>query len=98
MYSDYNICYNCMACLWLQVEHNLLSPYVSPRDVPFRHIIFGSGDYSVSTLLQHLADLKQQAVGSDADLFRNQFALITWTIQSCASDLAGDIWTLENLI
>ncbi|XP_058232511.1 transferrin receptor 1b [Hemibagrus wyckioides] len=82
----------------MRVEHNLLSPYVSPRDVPFRHIIFGSGDYSVSTLLQHLADLKQQAEGSDADLFRNQFALITWTIQSCANDLAGDIWTLENLI
>ncbi|KAK3515490.1 hypothetical protein QTP70_023616 [Hemibagrus guttatus] len=82
----------------MRVEHNLLSPYVTPRDVPFRHIIFGSGDYSVSTLLQHLGALKQQAVGSDADLFRNQFALITWTIQSCANDLAGDIWTLENLV
>lgn len=79
----------------MRVEHNLLSPYVSPRDVPFRHIIFGSGDYSVSTLLQHLSALRQRAPGSDADLFRNQFALITWTIQSCAKDLAGDVWALN---
>lgn len=82
----------------MQVEHNLLSPYVSPKDVPFRHIIFGTGDYSVSTLLQHLSALKQQAVGSDADLFRNQFALITWTIQSCANDLAAEVWALNQLI
>lgn len=80
------------------MEHNLLSPYVSPRDVPFRHIIFGSGDYSISALLQHFSSLKQQAIGSDADLFRNQFALITWTIQSCANDLAGDVWVLDDLV
>lgn len=85
-------------CVSLQVEHNLLSPYVSPKDVPFRHIIFGAGDYSVSALLEHLTSLRQKAVGSDADLFRNQFALITWTIQSCANDLAGDVWALDNLI
>ncbi|MCI4391647.1 hypothetical protein PGIGA_G00137020 [Pangasianodon gigas] len=82
----------------MRVEHNLLSPYVSPEDVPFRHIIFGSGDYSVSALLEHLRSLRLQAVGSDADLFRNQFALITWTIQSCANDLAGDVWALENSV
>ncbi|XP_017309204.1 transferrin receptor 1b [Ictalurus punctatus] len=82
----------------MRVEHNLLSPYVSPRDVPFRHIIFGLGDYSISALLEHLGSLTQQAVGSDADLFRNQFALITWTIQSCANDLAGNVWALDNLI
>ncbi|KAM9436897.1 transferrin receptor 1b isoform 2-T2 [Clarias gariepinus] len=82
----------------MRVEHNLLSPYVSPKDVPFRHIIFGAGDYSVSALLEHLTSLRQKAVGSDADLFRNQFALITWTIQSCANDLAGDVWALDNLI
>ncbi|KAF4075617.1 hypothetical protein AMELA_G00220850 [Ameiurus melas] len=82
----------------MRVEHNLLSPYVSPRDVPFRHIIFGFGVYSVGALLEHLGSLTQQAVGSDADLFRNQFALITWTIQSCANDLAGDVWALDNQI
>ncbi|KAB5533322.1 hypothetical protein PHYPO_G00130410 [Pangasianodon hypophthalmus] len=82
----------------MRVEHNLLSPYISPKDVPFRHIIFGTGDYSVSALLEHLHSLRLQAVGSDADLFRNQFALITWTIQSCANDLAGDVWAMENSI
>lgn len=85
-------------CVSPQVEHNFLSPYVSPKDVPFRHIVFGSGNYSVGALLQHLSALGQQAQGSDADLFRNQFALITWTIQSCANDLAGDVWALDNLI
>ncbi|TUX35876.1 Mitogen-activated protein kinase kinase kinase 15 [Bagarius yarrelli] len=82
----------------MRVEHNLLSPYVSPKDVPFRHIIFGSGDYSISTLLEHLSALRQRALGSDADLFRNQFALITWTVQSCAKDLAGEVWALNNLV
>ncbi|XP_036414252.1 transferrin receptor 1b [Colossoma macropomum] len=82
----------------MRVEHNLLSQYVSPRDVPFRHIIFGTGDHTVSALTDHLKDLKEQVVGSDADLLRNQFALTTWTIQSCANDLAGDVWALDNEI
>ncbi|KAF7691574.1 hypothetical protein HF521_010541 [Silurus meridionalis] len=82
----------------MRVEHNLLSPYVSPRDVPFRHIIFGFGDYSIGALLQHFAALKERAPGSDTDLFRNQFALITWTLQSCANDLSGDVWAQDNLI
>ncbi|KAL6462691.1 hypothetical protein MHYP_G00291130 [Metynnis hypsauchen] len=82
----------------MRVEHNLLSQYVSLRDVPFRHIFFGTGDYTVSALTDHLMDLKEQVVGSDADLLRNQFALTTWTIQSCANDLAGDVWALDNEI
>ncbi|XP_017574731.2 transferrin receptor 1b isoform X2 [Pygocentrus nattereri] len=82
----------------MRVEHNLLSQYVSPRDVPFRHIFFGTGDYTVSALTDHLRDLKEQVVGSDADLLRNQFALTTWTLQSCANDLAGDVWALDNEI
>ncbi|XP_062841310.1 transferrin receptor 1b [Trichomycterus rosablanca] len=82
----------------MRVEHNFLSPYVSPRETPFRHVFFGSGDYTISALLEHLKDLKEQAAGSDADLFRNQFALATWTIQSCANDLAGDVWALDNVV
>ncbi|KAI4893601.1 hypothetical protein NFI96_026848, partial [Prochilodus magdalenae] len=82
----------------MRVEHNLLSPYVSPRDVPFRHILFGSGDHTVTALIEHLRDVKEQVAGSDADLLRNQFALATWTIQSCANDLAGDVWALDNEI
>ncbi|KAL7840639.1 hypothetical protein AOLI_G00259620 [Acnodon oligacanthus] len=82
----------------MRVEHNLLSQYVSLRDVPFRHIFFGTGDYTVSALTDHLMDLKEQVAGSDADFLRNQFALTTWTIQSCANDLAGDVWALDNEI
>lgn len=80
----------------MRVEHNLLSPYVSPRDVPFRHIFFGTGEYTVSALIDHLKNLKEQVDGSDADFLRNQFALTTWTIQGCANDLAGDVWALDN--
>ncbi|KAG5268513.1 hypothetical protein AALO_G00213400 [Alosa alosa] len=82
----------------IKVEHNLLSPYVSVRDVPFRHILFGSGCHTIQTLLDHLDALKQNAPESDADLFRNQFAWATWTIQSCANDLAGPVWEINNEI
>ncbi|XP_066522868.1 transferrin receptor 1b [Hoplias malabaricus] len=82
----------------MRVEHSLLSAYVSPRDVPFRHIFFGNGNYTVFALTEHLKDVKEQAVSADIDLLRNQFALTTWTIQSCANDLAGDIWALDNEI
>lgn len=85
-------------CLFFdkKVEHNLLSPYVSAREVPFRHIIFGSGDHTMQALLDHLTALKQKAQESDANLFRNQFALATWTIQSCANDLTGPVWEMNN--
>uniref|UniRef100_A0A8B9L1Q3 Transferrin receptor 1b n=1 Tax=Astyanax mexicanus TaxID=7994 RepID=A0A8B9L1Q3_ASTMX len=78
----------------MRVEHNLLSPYVSPREVPFRHIFFGTGNFTVSALIDHLKNPKKE----DDDLLRNQFALTTWTIQGCANDLAGDVWALDNLI
>lgn len=79
----------------MRVEHNLLSPYVSPRDFPFRHIFFGTGDFTVSALTDHL---KEHVHGSDEELLRNQFALTTWTIQGCANDLAGDVWALDNRV
>uniref|UniRef100_A0AAY5ET62 Transferrin receptor protein 1 n=1 Tax=Electrophorus electricus TaxID=8005 RepID=A0AAY5ET62_ELEEL len=80
----------------MRVEHNLLSPYVSPRDVPFRHILFGFGNYTLTALEDHLKNLKTPE--ADTDLLRNQLALTTWTIQSCANDLAGDVWVLDNMV
>lgn len=80
--------------LFLQVERNFLSPYVSPRESPFRHILLGSGPHTLKALSSHLDALKADNPGADADLFRNQFALATWTVQSCANSLAGDIWSL----
>lgn len=78
----------------LQVERNLLSPYVSPRESPFRHILLGSGPHTLQALSNHLKSFRTNRPKADADLFRNQFALATWTIQGCANSLAGAIWSL----
>lgn len=83
--------------LWLseQVEKNFLSPYVSPKDTPFRHILLGSGPHTFKSLFSHLAALESQSPDWDADTFRTQFALATSTIQGCADSLLGDIWALK---
>lgn len=80
----------------MAVERNLLSPYVSPRENPFRHILMGSGPQSLGALINHLEAIKSDTPEADAELFRNQFALATWTIQGCANSIAGDIWGLEK--
>ncbi|KAL2085254.1 hypothetical protein ACEWY4_018574 [Coilia grayii] len=86
----------------IKVEHNLLSPYVSVSDVPFRHILSGSGEHTIRALLDHLNALKRNAPESSAKFnqssFLNQFAFATWTIQSCANDLAGPVWEIDNEI
>uniref|UniRef100_A0A669EL96 Transferrin receptor protein 1 n=1 Tax=Oreochromis niloticus TaxID=8128 RepID=A0A669EL96_ORENI len=82
----------------MTVERNFLSPYVSPRDRPFRHILLGSGPHTLKALTSHLDSLKTANPDADAELFRNQFAQATWTIQTCANSLAGDIWSLDNEI
>ncbi|AWP04483.1 putative transferrin receptor protein 1 [Scophthalmus maximus] len=80
----------------MSVERNFLSPYVSPKESPFRHILLGSGPHTLAALSNHLDFLWTDHPEADADLFRNQFALATWTIQGCANSLAGDIWSLEK--
>ncbi|XP_059199992.1 transferrin receptor 1a isoform X2 [Centropristis striata] len=80
------------------VERNFLSPYESPRLNPFRHILLGSGPHTIKALTDHLDGLHSNDAEADANLFRNQFALATWTIQGCANSLAGDIWSLDNEI
>lgn len=82
----------------MTVERNFLSPYVSPRESPFRHILLGSGPPTLKALSNHLEALRTDHPDADADLFRNQFALATWTIQGCANSLAGDIWAMDNAI
>ncbi|KAG8013949.1 Transferrin receptor protein 1 [Nibea albiflora] len=82
----------------MSVERNFLSPYVSPRESPFRHILLGSGPHTLKGLSNHLEALRTDNPEADADLFRKQFALATWTIQGCANTLAGDIWSLDNEI
>lgn len=79
----------------MAVERNLLSPYVSPRENPFRHILMGSGPQTLAALIDHLEAINSDTPEAAAELFRNQFALATWTIQGCANSIAGDIWGLE---
>ncbi|KAL0966858.1 hypothetical protein UPYG_G00301050 [Umbra pygmaea] len=82
----------------MNVERDFLSPYLSPRETPFRHILMGSGSHTLKALSDHLDALKNSQPEADADLFRNQFALATWTIQGCANSLSGEIWSIDNEI
>ncbi|KAK3513435.1 hypothetical protein QTP70_014262, partial [Hemibagrus guttatus] len=78
------------------VERDLLSPYASPQNTPFRHILFGSGSCTLQDVLTQLAMIKEGSAKADVNLLKNQFALTTWTIQSCANALAGNVWDLDN--
>uniref|UniRef100_A0A4W5Q577 Transferrin receptor protein 1 n=1 Tax=Hucho hucho TaxID=62062 RepID=A0A4W5Q577_9TELE len=82
----------------MSVERDFLSPYVSPRESPFRHILVGSGSHTLKALSDHLDALQDDHSDANADLFRIQFALATWTIQGCANSLAGEIWSTDNMI
>ncbi|XP_060006392.1 transferrin receptor protein 1 isoform X1 [Lagenorhynchus albirostris] len=80
----------------MKVEYHFLSPYVSPRESPFRHIFWGSGSHTLSALLEHLK-LRQKNNGAfNETLLKNQLALATWTIQGAANALSGDIWDIDN--
>ncbi|MCJ8745246.1 hypothetical protein PDJAM_G00128070 [Pangasius djambal] len=78
------------------VERDLLSPYVSPRNTPFRHILLGSGSCTLQDVLTQLAAIREKSANANVDLLKNQFALTTWTIQSCANALAGNVWDMDN--
>ncbi|KAI7810117.1 transferrin receptor 1a [Triplophysa rosa] len=82
----------------MRVEGNLLSPFVSPRESAFRHILLGSGEHTLAALLDHLNTIKEGLESANVDQFKNQFALATWTIQGCANALAGEVWDLDNQI
>ncbi|KAL4660155.1 transferrin receptor protein 1 [Arapaima gigas] len=82
----------------MRVEHNLLSPYVSPKDTPFRHIILGFGSHTLPDLVEHLSALNRNLPETSVDHFRNQFALATWTIQGCSNALSGEVWEQDNQI
>lgn len=78
------------------MEHNFLSPYVSPKDAPFRHIFWGSGSHTLQALVEHIKLRRQDINAFNETLFRNQLALATWTIQEAANAISGDIWDIDN--
>lgn len=80
----------------MKVEYHFLSPYVSPRESPFRHIFWGSGSHTLSALVENLRLRQKNIAAFNETLFRNQLALATWTIQGVANALSGDIWNIDN--
>uniref|UniRef100_A0A8D0H373 Transferrin receptor protein 1 n=1 Tax=Sphenodon punctatus TaxID=8508 RepID=A0A8D0H373_SPHPU len=80
----------------MKVEYHFLSPYVSAKDTPLRHIFVGSGPHTLSALLDHVELLRTNRSAFDEVLFKNQLALATWTIQGAANALSGDIWNIDN--
>ncbi|XP_008288621.1 transferrin receptor 1b [Stegastes partitus] len=72
----------------MRIEHTLLSPYVSPVNTPFRHILLGRGPHTLASIAE-TPDMKE---------LRTQLALATWSLQGCANAMVGNIWDLDNQI
>ncbi|NXK97393.1 TFR1 protein, partial [Formicarius rufipectus] len=80
----------------MKVEYDFLSPYLSPKDAPFRHIFFGRGSHTLPSLLENLKQLRDNRDSVDVNLLKEQLALVTWTIKGAANALVGDIWNTDN--
>ncbi|NXC01869.1 TFR1 protein, partial [Orthonyx spaldingii] len=82
----------------MKVEYDFLSPYLSPKDAPFRHIFFGKGPHTLQSLLENLEQLRVNKESVDMNKLKEQLALATWTIKGAANALVGDIWNTDNEI
>ncbi|NXY38613.1 TFR1 protein, partial [Pomatorhinus ruficollis] len=82
----------------MKVEYDFLSPYLSPKDAPFRHIFFGKGSHTLQSLLENLEQLGADKTSVDVNELKEQLALATWTIKGAANALVGDIWNTDNEI
>ncbi|KAM6389733.1 transferrin receptor protein 1 isoform 2-T2 [Pluvialis apricaria] len=80
----------------MKVEYDFLSPYLSPKDAPFRHIFFGKGSHTLQSLLENLHLLRTSRDSVDVNKLKEQLALATWTIKGAANALVGDIWDTDN--
>lgn len=78
------------------MEYDFLSPYLSPKDAPFRHIFFGRGSHTLQSLLENLQLLRTSKDSVDVNMLKEQLALATWTIKGAANALVGDIWDTDN--
>ncbi|XP_018534822.1 transferrin receptor 1b [Lates calcarifer] len=72
----------------MAVEHTLLSPYVSPVETPFRHLLLGRGSHTLASI----------AETNDMEQLHIQLALATWNLQGCANAMVGNIWDIDNEI
>ncbi|NWV21550.1 TFR1 protein, partial [Origma solitaria] len=82
----------------MKVEYDFLSPFLSPKDAPFRHIFFGKGPHTLQSLLESLEQLVVNKDSVDVNMLKEQLALATWTIKGAANALVGDIWNTDNEI
>lgn len=82
----------------MKVEYDFLSPYLSPKDAPFRHIFFGKGSHTLQSLLENLQQLEVNKDSAHVNKLKEQLALATWTIKGAANALVGDIWNTDNEI
>ncbi|NWV35875.1 TFR1 protein, partial [Grantiella picta] len=82
----------------MKVEYDFLSPFLSPKDAPFRHIFFGKGSHTLQSLLESLEQLVVKKDSVDVNKLKEQLALATWTIKGAANALVGDIWNTDNEI
>ncbi|XP_061565952.1 transferrin receptor protein 2 isoform X2 [Cololabis saira] len=80
----------------MKVEYYFLSQYVSAMETPFRHVIHGRGNHTLSALTEHLALLTSDPARFDESRFRRQLVLFTWTLQGAAHALNGDVWSIHN--
>uniref|UniRef100_A0AAQ6ANS3 PA domain-containing protein n=1 Tax=Amphiprion ocellaris TaxID=80972 RepID=A0AAQ6ANS3_AMPOC len=80
----------------MKVEYYFLSQYVSAVETPFRHVIHGRGNHTLSALTEHLGLLTSDPKRFDERRFRRQLALFTWTLQGAANALNGDVWRVHN--
>lgn len=87
----------CLLMCVLQVEYYFLSQYVSAVETPFRHVIHGRGNHTLSALTEHLGLLTSDPGRFDESSFRRQLALFTWTLQGAANALNGDVWSIHNM-
>ncbi|XP_077410019.1 transferrin receptor 1b [Vanacampus margaritifer] len=72
----------------MSVERNLLSPYVSPVETPFRHLLVGRGKHTLAAL----------AETTDPQELHTQLALATWNLKMCANAVVSDIWENNNQV
>ncbi|XP_034146176.1 transferrin receptor protein 2 isoform X2 [Esox lucius] len=81
----------------MRVEYYFLSQYVSVVETPFRHVLHGRGEHTLSALSEHLSLLTSDPRSFNEARFRRQLALFTWTLQGAANALSGDVWNIDNV-
>ncbi|TNM93863.1 hypothetical protein fugu_002039 [Takifugu bimaculatus] len=80
----------------MRVEYFFLSQYVSVVDTPFRHVIHGHGEHTLSALSEHLDRLTSDPERFDEKRFRRQLALFTWTLQGAANAMSAHVWNIHT--